>query len=228
MAAMRASRCSSAFCSRKKSAASVRASAFRAWPTMKPPWALDRDQTHPAIGEVDDLQGFRVIDQAAQIVGDFLFRADDVIDCRNARGKTAFRMASCSRCARMRANLVGMLNRVAGQFAGDHIGLVVLGHRDQHVGIVGARLAKYGRVRRLTTDGAQIVTILQGRQVWSRHRHRPRSMSLASRYQADGQIGADLAGSKNDDLQDDSGEGWKRSGVPLRLRCGSGTLLPAA
>ncbi|MNF72204.1 hypothetical protein D3C84_541750 [compost metagenome] len=34
-----------------------------------------------------------------------------------------------------------------GDLAGDHVGFVAVGHRDQHVGVIGARLTEHGRQR---------------------------------------------------------------------------------
>jgi hypothetical protein len=83
-----------------------------------------------------------------------------------------------------------------GQLAGDQIGLVALGHGDDHVGIVGAGIAQHAGRCRIADHGAQVELVLQLHQAWAvvvDHRD-----VVFFRNQAFGHAGTDLAGPEND------------------------------
>jgi hypothetical protein len=86
--------------------------------------------------------------------------------------------------------------------AGDHVGLVAVGHGDDHVGILGAGADQYVRVRTVADDGANIQTVLQLLQYLRIAIDDRDVVELAGEIVRD--RGPDLAGAENDDLHIDT------------------------
>ncbi len=111
-----------------------------------------RHQPHLAVGKVQHLQRFRMLDQAPQGIGHFLLGADDVVH-PELFGQHAGRQAQ---------KVVGADTRDArrhieqgrGELARHQVGFVALRHRHQHVGVVGAGLLQNGRVGSVAAHGA--------------------------------------------------------------------------
>src|SRR5690554_6793785 len=110
-----------------------------------------RHQLYLALGKVQHLQGTAILDQALDVVGNCLLGADDhvhrqVIVAQQAVPGEVGRFAYAG-------NLGGGTEHGIGHLAGNHVGLIAAGHRDQHVRIVCAGLAQNGRQGTTALDG---------------------------------------------------------------------------
>ncbi len=105
---------------------------------------LDADQPHAAIGEIHDLQGARVLDDAMDVVRDQLLGADQHVD-GDVVVIEQLPLAHVLLCAHAR-DLGGRTVHRVGDLAGDDVRLVRIGSRDQHVGIFRACTAQHLRV----------------------------------------------------------------------------------
>ncbi|MNC28476.1 hypothetical protein D3C75_766810 [compost metagenome] len=103
-----------------------------------------RHQLRLAFGEVDHLQGTGVLDQALDVVGDHLFRADQHVH-RNRFVLEQLLFAGQVRGFANPGDLGRGVEQGMGDLTGDHVGFVAVGHRDQHVGVIGSSLAQHGR-----------------------------------------------------------------------------------
>ena len=103
---------------------------------------LDRHQLRLAFREVDHLQGTGVFDQALDVIGHHLLGADQHIDRNRVVVEQLFAPAQVGRFTHA-GNFGGCVEQRVRHLAGDHVGLVAVGHCHQHVGIVGARLTQY-------------------------------------------------------------------------------------
>ena len=119
-----------------------------------------RHQLYPATGEVHHLQGARVFDQALDVVGHHLFRADDHINGQGVLVEQFFRAAGVVGGANA-GDLGGGAEQGVGHLTGDHVDLVRVGHRDQHVRIFGAGFLEYCRVAAHAAHGADIQAVTQ-------------------------------------------------------------------
>ncbi len=170
-----------------------------------------RHQPHLAVGEVEHLQGFGVLDQAPQGVGHFLFGADDVIDAEMLGQKAGFQPEEITGADARDAG--GHIEQGGRDAARHQVGFVALRDRDQHVGVLGAGLLQDRGVRGMAAHGAQIEAVLQQRQ--------PGGVEVDDgdvvvfRDQAFGQVGTDLAGAEDDDFHmRGAGSGKRRGGEP--------------
>ena len=124
--------------------------------------SLDRHQLYPALGKIEHLHRARMLDQVVDVVGNQRFRADhdvyrDRILGEQSRATQVFRRANAR-------DLGWRVKNRRRDLACDHIDLVTIGQRDQHVGIVGAGIFEQPRVGAVTANRAQIQPILQFRQ----------------------------------------------------------------
>ncbi|MNP10626.1 hypothetical protein D3C76_1027820 [compost metagenome] len=99
-----------------------------------------RNQLRLAFGEVDHLQGARMLDQALDVVGDYLLGADQHIH-RDGFVVEQFGAGQVRRFTDA-GDLGRCMEKGMGNLAGHHIGFIAAGHGDQHVGIIGASLAQ--------------------------------------------------------------------------------------
>ena len=140
--------------------AATRASLLRMWPLQFADRAADEraalqgleaDEPHLAVGEVDDLHRARVADQPLDVRGD-RFLGTQVHVHREA-GKPRRQLGPFGRheqlrllrvVARADARDLGLgAEEAPGHVARDHVGLVAVGERDDHVGV-----ARAGRLER--------------------------------------------------------------------------------
>ena len=124
---------------------------------------LNHCQAHFALGKVHHLQGTRIFDQAIDIVDNQLFWRDEVVNGNRFGIKQFFSIANIVRRANTRNSVWRVEKRVC-HLTGHHIGFVRTGYRNQHVGIVGARLTKNTWVRTMTLHHAQVKLVLQDAQ----------------------------------------------------------------
>ncbi len=85
-----------------------------------------------------------------------------------------------------------------GDLAGDHVGLIAVGHRHQHVGIVRAGLAQDGRERGAALYGADVQAVAEITQAFTIGVDDGDVVGFAG--QVFGQRSADLACAENDDF----------------------------
>ena len=117
------------------------------------------DQPHPAVGEVQHLRGTRIQDQLLDVLADQLLRADAHVDRHRVLGKQAFRDHVVGGADAR--DLGWRVKQRVGDLAGDHVGFVAVGQRDDDIGIVGAGAAQDVGVRGVADDGADIEPVLQ-------------------------------------------------------------------
>ncbi len=113
-----------------------------------------RHQLHQPPGKLQHLQGAGMLNQTAHVVGHHLFRADQDVDGNGFVGKQAL-AGEVSRGAYPR-DLGGSAKQRVGHLTGDHVDLVGVGHRDQHVGVFAACLAQHDGVGARTGHRADI------------------------------------------------------------------------
>ena len=80
-----------------------------------------------------------MLDQAAHVIRHHLLGADQHVDGNGFVGKEAFTSQVGSGADP--GNFGGGAKQRVGHLTGDHIDLVGVGHRDQHIGVFAARLA---------------------------------------------------------------------------------------
>ncbi|MNN69731.1 hypothetical protein D3C81_1855420 [compost metagenome] len=85
-----------------------------------------------------------------------------------------------------------------GHLAGDHVHFVAVGHRDQHVGVVGAGLAQHGGEGAAAVHGADIEAVAEVAQAVAVGVDHGDVVGLARKVF--GQGAAHLASAENDDL----------------------------
>ena len=170
-------------------------------------------QPDAAAREVDDLQRTWIADQAPDVRGDQLLGTDVHVD-----GEAA---AVGRRSVRRRYEEIGAAREVRGtdarnarrraverprHVAGDHVDLVAVGQRDQHVGARGAGLLERAWARGIAAYGAYVEPVLQVAQHVVIDIHNGDVVGfLAGEMVSRGP--ADLAGAEDDDLH-----GWSPSG----------------
>ena len=126
---------------------------------------LDRYQLRLAFGEVDHLQRAGVLDQALDVVGHHLLGADQHVD-RNVVVVEQLFAGEVGRLTHPGDLGRGMEQRI-GDLAGDHVGLVAVGDRYQHVGVIGAGLAQDRWQRATALYGADIEAIAEVAQAFA-------------------------------------------------------------
>ena len=157
---------------------------------------LDRDQAHPAAGEVEHLHRARGLHQALDVFGDELLGADHHVDRQRLLAEELL-VAQVLPGAHAR-DLGGGVEEGVGPLAGDHVRLVAVGDREDHVGVLGPRLLQHVGVGAAPEHGADVEPVAQAlepRRVGVDHGDVVR---LAR--QVLGDRAADLARAEDDDL----------------------------
>ena len=117
---------------------------------------LDTDKPHPAVGEIKHLQGAGQIDQALYVFRNDHFRADRGI-ARDALLAEQL-VAETYIGGRMdAADILPWCGTGMGDPAGHHVQLVVLGDRDQQVGVYRAGLLKHVGMRAAAADDLDVM-----------------------------------------------------------------------
>ena len=159
------------------------------------------DQLYPAVGEVQHLQRAGVLDEATHMMGNQGLGADQGVDGQGlgAEQLRVFQVLGGAHAG----DAVGGVEHGIGHLAGDHVGLVAVGHRDEHVGIFGAGPLQYIGTRAVAGDGADVEAVLEVAQHIGVGIDHGDVVGLAG--QVLGQRAADLSGTEYDDLH-----GWSR------------------
>ena len=153
-------------------------------------------QARPAAGEVEHLEGARVVEQPFDVFGDKLFGADQHVD-----GQTALveqlGMAMVLVGAHPGDLARGVKER-PGHLTGHHVGLVVVGDGDEHLGIVATGLFEHLGMGGVAADGAQVEAVLEGLEQLGVLVHHGDVVGFGG--EIGGHRGAHLPGAQNDDL----------------------------
>src|SRR5690625_2041071 len=127
----------------------------QALPHQQPGGAgADTDQLGPVVGKVHDLQGARVFDQALDVVGDDLLGADDHVDGQVAIAEEIVPMQVFPGADP--GDPGGGVKQQVGHLAGDHVDLIAVGHRHQHVGGIGPGAEQVVGVGGVADHGAHV------------------------------------------------------------------------
>ena len=118
-----------------------------------------RHHEHDAAREFENLEGPRVFDDALDMVGDDLLGADELVDGETPRIEERALM-EVGGGADPRDPGRGV-EQVECHLAGDHVGLVAVGDREQHVGVLRPRAAQHVGVRREAGQGAEVEVLLE-------------------------------------------------------------------
>ena len=137
-----------------------------------------------------------MLNQAAHVVGDHLLGADQHVDGNRFVGKQA--LTSEVSGGAHPGNFGGGAKQRVGHLTGDHIDLVGVGHRDQHIGVFAARLAQHDGVGACTGHRADIQLGVQLAQFCAVGIDDGDVVLLAGKVLRQG--AADLAGAENDDF----------------------------
>ena len=121
------------------------------WPALG---GLDRHQPRQALGELQYLQGPRILDQPGDVLGDQVLGADQDVDGKAAQAVQVLGLVPL--VEQLGLGQVGVgpdpadggrgLVQQLGDLAGDHVGLIAVGDGNYHVAVFGTGLAEYGRV----------------------------------------------------------------------------------
>ena len=117
------------------------------------------DQADLAVGELEHLQRFRKFDQLDDVIGDDLLGTDRDIH-REAVGAEYLLVRQIIGGADT-GDAGRRVEQPGGQLARDEIGFVAARHGEDHVGVGGAGLSQYRRMRRVAGHGAQIEAVLK-------------------------------------------------------------------
>ncbi|MNP13738.1 hypothetical protein D3C76_1060310 [compost metagenome] len=143
------------------------------------------------------MQRTRVFDQPTHVVGHQLLGGDQVIHRHGFRQEQPIPLHQIGRGANAR-HLVRGVEQGVGHLAGDHVGLVAVGYRHQHVGVVGAGLAQHGRERGAALDGTDVQAVAEVAQALAIGIDHGNVVGFAG--QVLGQRTADLPCAEDDDL----------------------------
>jgi hypothetical protein len=155
-----------------------------------------RHQLRPSAGEIQHLEGTRIVDQALDIIGYQLLRADQYIHGQRLLREQPRMLEVLERTDP--GDFGGSMKQRIGHLAGDHVGLVAAGDGQYHVRVVSAGLGKRFRIGGVTGHGTNvesILKILQHGRIFIDHGDVIRFVRQIRRHRA-----ADLAGTQNDDL----------------------------
>jgi hypothetical protein len=150
------------------------------------------------VSEFQDLQSLGKGDQARNVVGNDLLGTDREIDSEIAvveQTRLIEEIAGAQAC-----DTGWHIEHTVRDLAGNKIGVVALGHRNQQVGVAGTGLAQRHWRRPVTTDGAQIETVLKSGKPHRIAVYDDNVVFLGN--QVLGNTGANLAGAEDDDLHD--------------------------
>ena len=149
-----------------------------------------------ALGKVEHLQGAGVFDQALDIVGHHLLRADQHVH----RDGVVVEQVVAGQVGRFAhpGDFARRVEQRVGHLTGEHVGLVAAGYRNQHVGVIRAGLAQHGGERTTADHGTDIQTVAEIAQAFGVGVYHGDVVGLAG--QVFRQRAANLAGTENDDL----------------------------
>ena len=120
---------------------------------------LDRHQAHLAIGEIEYLQGSRIFDQPHDVVGDQHLGADQHVH-REGGGIEQLGIVEIALGAHP-GDFGGSVKQGVGDLAGDHVSLVAVGYRQDHIRILGAGPHQDIRLSCMPFYRVQIEPVLQ-------------------------------------------------------------------
>ncbi|MCY1178490.1 hypothetical protein D9M73_188400 [compost metagenome] len=142
-----------------------------------------------------------MFDQTLDVVGYHLLGADQHVD----RDGVVVEQAGAGQVGRFAhpGDARRGVEQGVGDLAGDHVHFVAVGHRHQHVGIVGAGLAQHGRIRGLAGDGADVQAVAEVAQALAVGVDHGDVVGFAGEVL--GQCAADLAGTEDDDFHGGAG-----------------------
>ncbi len=155
------------------------------------------DQQHAPLGELEHLQRARVADQALDVVGDELFRADREVDGNRVLAEQL--RAPVVVAGADAGDLGGRAEQRPGDLAGDHVDLVARGQRDEEVGALAAGGEQRRGMGGVAGDGADVEAVLQVAQDLVAGVDDGDVVRLLARELLRGGA-ADLARSQNDDF----------------------------
>ena len=155
-----------------------------------------RHQSHSATGEVQDLEAAGMLEQAQDVLGDQLFRADTDID-RQGPGGEEFRVLEKARGPHP-GDAGGRVEEGVGHLTGDHVGLIAVGDRQDDMGILRTGPLQDVGMGAVTMDGAEVEAVLKLTQQGGILVHHRDVVGLAGEVGGHGP--ADLAGAEDDDL----------------------------
>ena len=119
----------------------------------------DPDQPHPAIGKFQNLERTGIVDQVLDIFGDQLFRAEPHIHRRSFRSEQFGRIEVFGRSNS--SNLCVDVELRIRDLTSDHVDLVAVCQRDDHIGVSGARSLENVRVACMADNRAYVEAILE-------------------------------------------------------------------
>ena len=154
-------------------------------------------QLYPATGKVHHLQGAGVLDKPLDIVGDHLLGADDHINGQGVFVEQLVGPAGVVGGADT-GDFGGRAEQGVGHLTGDHVHLVGVGDRDQHVCVFGAGILEHRRIAAHAAHGTDIQAIAQFAQPFRIGIDDGDVVALVG--QVLGQGAAHLAGTENNDL----------------------------
>jgi hypothetical protein len=133
---------------------------------------LDPDQRHQPVGEVQDLQRARMLDQALDLAGDDRLRRDQHVDRDRIRPEQS-RIVVVTAFAHP-GDLGADPEQGRPDLAGEHVHFVGVGDRDQHLGLPRTGRLQHARVAAEAVDGPDIEVAGDGLQTVDTgidHRH---------------------------------------------------------
>ena len=118
-----------------------------------------RHHLHPARGEIEHLEGAGKADQAGDVFGHDLFRADQYVNRHGLKGKQP--VAAQVFVIAHAGNFRRRVEHRVGDLAGHHVGLIAVGHRDDHVRVPRACLIEHRRMGPGAVYGLQVQPLLE-------------------------------------------------------------------
>ena len=122
----------------------------------------DRDEADLPVGELKNLKGARELEQLHDVVGNDLFRADRAVDREILAGEYLGMRQVVGRANA--CDLVRDVEHGRRELAGNHVGFVALGYREDEIRVARPRLLQDGGMRGIAGDGAQVKPVLQALQ----------------------------------------------------------------
>ena len=107
--------------------------------------AADADQPHPVVGERDAIGGARHLEPQRDRARDLDLGRDDHVDRHMLAAEQVLPAALQIALLADARDLGRHVEQRMRDLAGDHVDLVGVRHRDQHVGVGGARLRQHAR-----------------------------------------------------------------------------------
>src|SRR5690606_26495983 len=155
-----------------------------------------RHQLRLAIGKVQHLQSTRLLNQTIDIIGYQLLGANQHVN----RDGTVIKQAAVGEVGGSpdSGNFGGSTKKAVGYLTGDHIDLVIVGHRHQHIGVFDTRLLQHIRVGACAVDHTYVEAIAQLAQANLVHIHHGNVISFTGEVFR--QAGTHLTSAENNDF----------------------------